>query len=227
MTNGVNSLAGLTGLSQNPVTQLSKTAGKTALSQTDFLKLLTAQLKNQDPTAPVNNDQLVSQLAQLSTVDGINTLNTTVSGIGAKLDGNSAASAVALIGKSVLVPGDVATRQNDGSVVGAVDVPAAADKVVVTIADRNGTLLRTFDLGAQPKGLAAFRWDGTDASGASVSAATVRVAAQIVNTGRSTAAPTDVLGRVTGVDLSNAAAPSLVVDGAGSVALSAVRQVAG
>jgi len=85
MTTGVNGLTGIATVSQNPVTQASKTAGRTALTQTDFLKLLTAQLKNQDPTKPVDNDQLVSQLAQLSTVDGIATLNKTVTGIADRL----------------------------------------------------------------------------------------------------------------------------------------------
>ncbi len=82
MTNGVNNL---TGIGQSPVTFASSKVGKTSLDQADFLKLLTAQLKNQDPTKPVDNDQLVSQLAQLSTVDGINRLNTTVTGIANRL----------------------------------------------------------------------------------------------------------------------------------------------
>ncbi len=231
MTTSVNIPAGIRTVSQNPVAQASQAAGKQSLNQTDFLKLLTAQLKNQDPTQPVNNDQLVGQLAQLSTVDGINKLNTTMSAIGTKLDGGSAASAqanaTALIGKSVLVPGSAATRATDGSVSGAVDVPATASDVVVTIADTNDKTLRMLDLGPQPKGLATFHWDGTDANGASVGAGQVRVSAYTLIGAQRTAATTNVVGRVSGVDLTSTAAPSLIVDSPGATALAAVRQIGG
>lgn len=228
MTVNVNSL---TGPSQNPVTQASKTAGKQSLTQADFLTLITTQLKNQDPTAPVDNTQLVSQLAQLSTVDGINTLNTTVGGIGTQLSGNTAASAVtnatALIGHPVLVPGGTATPVADGSVTGAVNVASAATDVIVTIKDMTGTALRTLDLGAQPQGQAGFRWDGTDASGAPTHAARVQLSAYTVNGTQRTAATTDLVGTVSAVDLSNASAPMLVVPGLGSVPVSAVSRIGG
>lgn len=229
MTTSVNGLTGVTTISQNPVAQASATAGRQTLSQTDFLKLLTTQLKDQDPTQPVDNNQLVSQLAQLSTVDGINTLNTTVSAIGTQLSGNAAAAAngnaTALIGRRVLVPGSTAVPAADGSVSGAVNVASAANDVVVTIKDMGGTALRTIDLGAQPAGQAAFRWDGTNAAGTAVNAARVQLSAYTVHGSSRTPVTTDLVGTVSAVDLSSAAAPMLVVPGLGSVPLSAVSQI--
>ncbi|MCH3755850.1 hypothetical protein LZC13_09515, partial [Campylobacter coli] len=81
------------------------TAGtKTTLDQSDFLALMTAQLKNQDPLSPVDNTQMVAQMAQFSSVAGIIQMNTTLSGIATKLGGSSAADAMSYVGKTVLVP---------------------------------------------------------------------------------------------------------------------------
>jgi len=86
MTTLVGNAQNLPIYTPTPVAAASATAGKLTLSQTDFLELMTAQLKNQDPTQPIDNNQMVAQLAQLSTVDGISKLNTTVTRIASDLD---------------------------------------------------------------------------------------------------------------------------------------------
>lgn len=225
MTIPVNSV---TNTGQPAVAQAANAGANQTLSQADFLKLLTAQLSNQDPTAPVDNSQLVSQLAQLSTVTGINTLNASVTGIASQLSNNRIATATSLIGKSVLVPGGVAAPAADGSVSGAIDVPAAADHVLVNIADANRQPIRTLDLGPQPAGLVGFRWDGTDAAGRAAHGTSFAITASTLTKGTQAAATTNVYGLVDGVNLSaGAAAPSLNVEGPGSVGLDAVRQIAG
>lgn len=229
MTTSVNGLTGITTVSQNPVTRSSKAAGLQSLTQQDFLKLLTTQLKNQDPTAPVDNNQLVSQLAQLSTVDGIAKLNTAVGEIGTQLgtaaSADGVSNATALIGRRVLVPGSTATPANDGSVTGAVNLPTPASDVIVSVTDMSGRALRTLDLGPQPVGHAAFHWDGTDAAGAPTNARQVQLSAYRLNGSARAPATTDVVGVVSAVDLSNPSAPMLVVPGLGSVPVSAVAQV--
>ncbi|MDP2107925.1 MAG: flagellar hook capping FlgD N-terminal domain-containing protein, partial [Rhodocyclaceae bacterium] len=119
----------------------------TADIQNRFLTLLTAQLKNQDPTSPMDSAQMTSQLAQISTVDGIERLNATLQ----KMLGNTADAqamqAAALVGRGVLVPGS-ALQLVEGAAVGALELAGPADEVTVTIKDANGLVQRTLNLGA-------------------------------------------------------------------------------
>lgn len=140
------------------------TTTKTEDSQARFLKLLTTQLKNQDPLNPMDNAQMTSQLAQISTVDGIERLNTTLQ----KILGNSAdaeaTQAAGLVGHSVMVAGNGLTLGDSGAG-GGVELAAAADKVTVTIKDSNGILVRTLNLGGLDAGLHNFVWDGKSDTG--------------------------------------------------------------
>lgn len=110
-----------TGAPSNPVSQLNakepKGDGNSSKELEDrFLKLLIAQMRNQDPTNPMDNSQLTSQLAQISTLAGIEKLNMTVQGVSGRMDDNSAMNASRLIGKGVMVPGDriLVQTQKDG-----------------------------------------------------------------------------------------------------------------
>jgi flagellar basal-body rod modification protein FlgD len=139
----------------------------TADIQNRFLTLLTAQLKNQDPTSPMDSAQMTSQLAQISTVDGIERLNATLQ----KMLGNTADAqamqAAALVGRGVLVPGS-ALQLVEGAAVGALELAGPADEVTVTIKDANGLVQRTLNLGALPAGVNGFAWDGKNDAGAPV-----------------------------------------------------------
>lgn len=99
MTPSVNNVAGIRTASQDSV-EPKKPTGVSTLSQSDFLKLLTAQLKNQDPTEPVDNAQFVSQMAQFSTVSGIEQLNTGLGALADRLSAGEIAGAAALIGRT-------------------------------------------------------------------------------------------------------------------------------
>jgi flagellar basal-body rod modification protein FlgD len=136
----------------------SAAAPNSVQAQTDkFMTLLVTQLKNQDPTAPMDNAQITSQLAQLSTVTGINNLNTTLT----SLQGSSQTSqAASMIGHGVLVTGTSVQLQAGKSVLG-VDVATAADSVKVVITDPvTGKDVRTIDLGAKAVGTYPLAWDG-------------------------------------------------------------------
>jgi len=130
-----------------------------------FLKLLTTQLKNQDPLNPLDNAQMTSQLAQISTVSGIEKLNATLQLL---LQGSQEAQttqAANLVGHGVLVPGS-ALLLTSGAAVGGIELSAAADKVTVTIKDGNGLAVRTLALGDMEAGVHNFTWDGLTDSGA-------------------------------------------------------------
>jgi flagellar basal-body rod modification protein FlgD len=130
-----------------------------------FLKLLIAQMKNQDPLNPLDNAAVTSQMAQINTVQGISQLNTTMASMLSQLQGSQAMS---LAGHQVLVPGNSMTLASSGNALAAragFDLPAAADRVTVDIKDAQGRLVNTLDLGALGAGAGTFSWDGSAASG--------------------------------------------------------------
>ncbi|CDG81877.1 flagellar hook assembly protein FlgD [Janthinobacterium agaricidamnosum] len=131
-----------------------------------FLTLLVTQLKNQDPMNPLDNAQLTSQLAQLSTVTGINKLNTTVNALTASYQKAESMQAANLIGHGVLTAGNaIALSKNPDTKKSAalfgVDLGTAADNVKVVIRDSSGKEVHSIDLGAQPAGTLPLGWDGT------------------------------------------------------------------
>ena len=81
---------------------------KTALGQEDFLKLMTTQLQNQDPFAPMDNGDFIAQMAQFSTVTGITSMDESLKNVAAKLGETRIATAANMLGHSVLVPGKIA-----------------------------------------------------------------------------------------------------------------------
>ena len=136
--------------------------------QSSFLTLLVAQLKNQDPTNPLQNNELTSQLAQISTLSGIEKLNTTLGSISGQIDSSQSLQASSLVGHGVMIPGStILAGKSAGSENESVDttpfgieLTQAADKVTATITDGNGKVIRTLNMGAQTAGVHTFTWDG-------------------------------------------------------------------
>jgi flagellar basal-body rod modification protein FlgD len=137
----------------------SSTASSTAATQDRFITLLVTQMKNQDPLNPMDNAQVTSQMAQLSTVTGIDKLNTTVESLIGNVQNGQSYQASSMIGHNVLVPGSTISSTGTGSALG-VDLPIGADKLTVTIKDSAGSTIRTLSLGAQSTGTAYLNWDG-------------------------------------------------------------------
>lgn len=144
-------------------------SGTTATSTTDeaqdrFLKLLVTQLQNQDPLNPMDNAQMTSQLAQMSTVSGIEKLNTTLSSLMDSVGTSQSMQAAAMIGKSVLVPGSQLTLSS-GAAYAGINLAEDADQVTLTIMDSSGKVLQTQQLGAHDAGVFNIGWDGMTDSG--------------------------------------------------------------
>lgn len=193
--------------------------------QNTFLKLLVTQLQNQDPLNPADNAQITSQMAQISTVDGINQLNTTLQAMAASFSANQSLQATSLIGKSVLVPGTGLQLLN-GSAQGGVNLAQAADSVVVSVLDRSGQTVDTVNLGAQAAGVLGFQWDGTTNSGTKAADGNYTFSVQASQGGTAVNAVALAAGAVGGVTPGTAgAAPTLQVNGVGQVALSAVQEI--
>jgi flagellar basal-body rod modification protein FlgD len=147
----------------NPTTTTSTTATDDA--QTRFLTLLTTQLKNQDPMNPVDSAQTTSQLAQISTVDGITQLNATMKTLMGSYQSSQTLQAAALVGQQVLVDGNQ-MRLQGGMAIGGFNLAAPADNVSISIRDSNNIEVANETLSNQDSGVHSFAWDGTTSNGA-------------------------------------------------------------
>ena len=127
-----------------------------------FLKLLVTQLQNQDPMNPMDNAQMTSQMAQISTVSGIEKLNTTVAGLTSQFMQMQALQGASLIGKEVILKGDRLTTA-EGVTQGLYQLDSAADRVKVEVLSPAGTLVDTFSDGARQIGRHEFAWPGAAA----------------------------------------------------------------
>ena len=131
---------------------------KSTLGQEDFLKLMTTQLQNQDPFAPMENGDFIAQMAQFSTVTGITEMGNEMKALNDKLDGFRIATASQYLGHSVLVPGNVVRANENSNIEGVIDVPNATTKLQVFFQRENGEILEQLDLGSQSRGLVGFSW---------------------------------------------------------------------
>ncbi|ANR77793.1 flagellar basal body rod modification protein [Kosakonia sacchari] len=147
--------------------------------QGSFLTLLVAQLKNQDPTNPLQNNELTTQLAQISTVSGIEKLNTTLGSISGQIDNSQSLQAASLIGHGVMIPGQTILVGKETSTPFGVELTQAADKVTATVTSKDGTVVRTIDIGSLTAGVHTFSWDGkmTDGTAAPDGSYKVSIAA--------------------------------------------------
>ena len=220
-------------MATNPVTaaadlissfnQAGKKTSATEGLQDRFLKLLVTQMKNQDPLNPMDNAQVTSQLAQISTVSGIDKLNATLNSMSSSFLASQSLQASGLIGHAVLAPGNSMLLQSGGGAAG-MDLAQAADHVSVTIRDSAGQIIKTIDMGAQDAGIHTFPWDGsTDAGGhAKDGAYTFQVAA--VQGGKQVDAQALGVGVVKSVSLGGSDL-QLNTIGLGAVSVGQVKQI--
>jgi len=134
-------------------------------SQDRFLTLLVTQMKNQDPLNPLQNSELTSQIAQISTVQGIEKLNTTLSLLVNDIGASRALDAATLVGRMVLVAGQGIELAEAGGYAGFA-LPQAVDQLSITISDASGLAVHRVELGAQAAGTQTFAWDGMTDAGA-------------------------------------------------------------
>jgi flagellar basal-body rod modification protein FlgD len=229
MTIDTSTLASL-GLSQQTTTPSTSPSGSAnatdTLGQSDFLKLMVTQLNNQDPTKPMDSGQFYSQIAQFSTVAGIQDLQTSFQQMANAMYSNQALQASAMVGRDVLVPAQTATIASGGVLVGTVDLSSSASNVQVSIYDSAGQLVRTLQLGPQAAGSPTFVWDGKDSNGAAVAGGIYRVAATTTVNGQSQALTTSLADRVESVSLGKSGQGiTLNLSSVGSVSLADVKEV--
>jgi flagellar basal-body rod modification protein FlgD len=142
-------------------------------SQDRFLKLLVAQINNQDPLNPMDNAQMTTQMAQINTVSGIQELNATLKGMASQMASSQAMQGTSLIGREALVEGD-SLSFNGSTGKGAFTLDSAASQVQVDVIGKNGAVIETLNLGSRAAGPGGFEWNARAIDPASVARFSVR-----------------------------------------------------
>jgi len=159
----LDSLNGTTSGSTTTTTKSNQT-----LDQTDFLKLLTTQMQTQDPFNPMDNTQMVAQMAQFSSTTGIAEMNQSIKAMAETMAQARVGDAANWIGKAALIDSDVATSLSDGSFAGSVNIPEDASRVDISLVDSSGTVVYTGSASNVGAGDIPFFWDGKDSEGNAV-----------------------------------------------------------
>jgi len=203
--------------------QSAGTASSVKTTKDDFMKLLVTQMKYQDPMNPMDNAQMTSQIAQLNTVEGINQLNATVSGLQASLMATQSMQSASLIGKSILADGNSINLLN-GSASLSMRLEGPAESVVVDVINSSGRIIKTADLGANAAGIKSFTWDGSTNEGgvAPNGQYTFQVNAKKLN--QAVVVTPLTQATVSGVELTSAG-PQLSLNNGTNIAMSTVRGV--
>jgi flagellar basal-body rod modification protein FlgD len=199
------------------------TTATQSLGKNDFLKLLTAQLQNQDPLQPVDNQQFIAQLAQFSSLEQLQAVGSRLDSLLVAAASQTQLSASSLVGKTVYYNADGVDVAASGAQAAQVSLPSAAS-VSATIQDASGRTVRVLNLGNQAGGTFDLGWDGRDASGNAVAAGhyTVQLTAKAAD-GSSVAASLRARGQVGSVAFDGGGAELLIGDS--TVKLSDVVQI--
>ncbi len=166
--------------------------------QDRFLTLLVTQMKNQDPLNPLDNAQLTTQLAQISTVTGIEQMHQTMKAVLDQIKGLEALHAAGIDGRDVLIASD-RIQLSAGGASGAFELTGPADAVTITIKNSAGATLREMQLSRQEAGMHTFEWEGITASGARAADGLYSVSINATASGTPVASTTLARAHVSGI----------------------------
>lgn len=209
--------------SMNGVTAANAAKGSTQETKDRFLSMLVAQMRNQDPLNPLDNAQVTSQMAQLSTVEGIEKMNKTLAALAENFGADQLSQAANLIGHNILVSGNTVSL-NDGMGVFGIDMDSPVESVRISIFDQAGQLVSTVNTGALPAGEHMFEWDGLNDAGVAMPAGNYRFEAMTGSGENAIAVQTLSSGLVQGVARGDDGI-ELNVQGLGKTAYADVRQI--
>jgi flagellar basal-body rod modification protein FlgD len=192
--------------------------------QERFMSLLVAQLKNQDPLAPMDNAQVTSQMAQLNTVTGINNLNATMEGVAASINANQTVQATSMLGRAVLTEGNDLTLK-DGKALGSMELNQSVDVLRVKVLDAGANVVRTIELGAQSKGVHEFEWDGKADDGSSLTAGNYKFEIEATAAGKAASVSALNLSLVQGIRNAGADGTKLLTSTGREISFADIKQV--
>ena len=198
------------------------------LGQEDFLTLMITQFQNQDPFEPMDNGEFLGQLAQFSTVSGIESLNTSFSGLASSMQDNQALQAASLVGHSILAITNIGHLSDSGQIKGALEIESSASNVQIDITDGSGALVQRLNLGQQPPGMVNFTWDGINASGTRADSGQYEITARVSRGTNTESAATVIEAEIQSVTLGQfGSGLSLNLEGGQQVPLGQVYQIIG
>lgn len=218
----------LNGLTGSGISQIGRNNDKAPgeIGQEDFLKLMVAQLQNQDPFAPMENGEFLAQIAQFTTATGIQDLQQSFNRFSQNMATEQALQAASLVGRTVVVESDAGYLPADGSLTGMMQLPVALQNSKLSIYAESGALLREIPLGALEAGEVDFSWDGKDADGRQMQPGRYYMSVTTVVDGKEWVVPTYVSADVQSVALgAKGDPPTLSLAGLGDVSLSSVNRI--
>lgn len=220
MINPIDSAFQQAGLSGAPTAK-----AKDKLGQEDFLKLMTTQLSNQDPFKPMQSGEFMTQIAQFSSVQGIQDLQKSFDTFANSMVSNQSLQTASLVGHNVLAPSNYGVLDANG-MSGSVELPANASEVTVNIFDQAGQLVKQLSLGAKEAGLQNYRWDGAAANGAALQPGVYRVEAQAMMGGENIQLDHFAQAPVESVTFGRVGQePQVNLAGLGSLGFSSLREI--
>lgn len=154
-----------TPLTEEQVAANSEIDEQQQLSQEDFFSLLSQQLAYQDPFSPVDNSEMIAQMASFTTAEGIATMGNEFAGIKEVLNSSQALEASSLVGKKVLIPSNQTFLSDGGTASGSINTATGAYSTLVSVENENGVVVRSIDMGDVGAGNQRFEWDGLDSQG--------------------------------------------------------------
>jgi flagellar basal-body rod modification protein FlgD len=166
-----------------------------------FLELFITQLQNQDPLNPQDASAMLGQLAQFSTVEGINNMQNTFSRLETTMQSSQALQASSLVGRQVQVPTELGVLKPTGQIQGTLALPQAVSDLTITIRDAAGQVVKEISMGEAAQGEVAFHWDGTDENGNRMNPGAYHVAARASLDGTPTALQTFINADVASVTI--------------------------
>ncbi|MCV6605877.1 MAG: flagellar hook assembly protein FlgD [Porticoccaceae bacterium] len=222
--NPFNSVSGVSTAEQLTAARQRGSNDPNNLGVKDFLTLMVAQLRNQDPTKPQDSSQFLAQIAQFGTVSGIDELNGAVGGLVNSLSSNQGLQAASLVGRDVIANYNIAPLAEGGELNGVVELPTGVNGLTVEVADLAGNLISRVQLGPQSGGVVPFTWDGTNLEGDAVTPGPYQVTASASINGKAEAVPAFTRVRIDSISLSGSGDPVLNLEGGATMKLSEIRE---
>lgn len=203
----------------------TKVAEKPKGDQTDFMKLMIAQLKNQNPLDPKDGAEFLSQLAQFTQVEGITKLNDQFAGMTNRLRSSQALQATALVGRKVRVEGDKVAYTPGTPVTGSADLPISSTNIVMSVTDKSGRLITQNKLPMSAAGPIPLSWNGKDQDGKPVPEGEYSIAVKAEQSGKMEALKTEFDANVNSVTIGSDGAMILNIAAIGAVPIEKVTQI--
>ncbi|WP_181295166.1 flagellar hook assembly protein FlgD [Pseudomonas sp. Q2-TVG4-2] len=196
------------------------------LGKNEFLELLVTQLNNQNPLEPQENGEFIAQLAQFSTVEGVEKLNSSMETMLSGYQSSQALQASSLVGRKVIVPTDKAVVDTSETFKASLVLPTSSSNVAVNVYDSAGAVVNRINMGQQEAGNVSFMWDGKDSNGKTLPPGTYKFEAQATYQGETKGLYTMLPANVDSVTLGqNGGELMLNLAGVGSIGLSQVQVI--